>query len=196
MGVGVLFRPRLMQLAYNGIARRRWQHPNQVVDALDITGDDTVLDVGAGGGYFTFRMAKTAKRVYAIDVDRRMVMLLQRDARRLGHQNVYVILADDGDPKISRPLDLVVVVNTYHHLPDPGRYFARLRSRLGKDGRVAIIEPHKRSIFGFLGHGTAPTVIKAEMRQAGYRLLEQHDFLRQQSFLVFRPRSQDKPLPN
>jgi hypothetical protein len=84
-------------------------------------------------------------------------------------------------------LDLVFTCNTYHHLAERPTYFARLKQYLRTDGRIAIIDYARGS--GFLarvfGHATADTVVRDEMRSAGYTLEAAFDILPRQSFLVF-----------
>jgi hypothetical protein len=86
----------------------------------------------------------------------------------------------------------VLIVNTYHHIDGRPDYFGRLRRDLASAGRVAIVEPNK-DLTGFLslflddGHTSSAPVIIREMREAGYRHVESHDFLPTQVFEVFEP---------
>jgi predicted methyltransferase len=182
----------LKRFAYEGFGRDRWQHADQVVRALDIQPGSRVADLGAGGGYFTFRLADAVGPegiVYAVDIDDGMIRYLERRARREGRANVRTILAAPDDPRLpAGGVDLVFTCNTYHHLGDRVTYFARLRESLRPDGRVAIIDSTGVGLFHRLfGHATPADTIRREMEAAGYRLEVPHDFLDRQSFLVFAP---------
>jgi predicted methyltransferase len=171
--------------AYEGFGRRDgWQQPDRVITELGLEPGQVVADVGAGGGYFTFRLAEAVGaqgRVFAVDVDPDMTGFLADKARDEGYTQVETVLAGETDAKIPEPVDLVFTCNTYHHLPDRVNYFARLRQRLKPGGRVAIVEYREGQ------HATRPEIIRREMGQAGYVLVAEHDYLEKQDFAVFRP---------
>jgi arsenite methyltransferase len=177
----------LKRCAYEGIGRDDWQSPDQVIELLDIELGDRVADLGAGGGYFTFRLADAvgpAGRVYAVDVDPDMVEYLGDRSVEDDYPQVVATLASDDDPNLPESgVDLVFTSNTYHHIDDRIGYFQRLRPFLRPGARVAIIE-YRDSSFP-AGHDTESEVILEEMKAAGYRLLDNHEFLKKQSFLVF-----------
>ena len=178
--------------AYEGFGRDRWQQPERVIEVLDIAPGARVADLGAGGGYFTFRLADAVGptgTVYAIDLDPDMLTYLRERAAREQVRNVEVIEAGADDPHLPADgVDLVFTVNTYHHLADRPAYFARLKPALRPGGRVAILDHNGGGWFGWLfGHSTKPETVRAEMEAAGYRLDRQYDFLDRQGFLVFTP---------
>ncbi len=175
----------LKRLAYAGPGRDASQQPERVVAALEIVPGAHVADLGAGGGYFTFRFADAVGpegRVYAIDVDPDMLGYLRSRVAKEKRENVGVIEGAPDDPRIPADgVDLIFVCNTYHHLSDRIAYFAALQDRLRPGGRIAIVE------YRSGGHGTAIAVIQQELEAAGYQLVEQDDFLADQSFLIFTP---------
>lgn len=177
--------------AYEGFGRRdSWQQPDRVVEVLDISPGARVADLGAGGGYFTFRLADAVGPdgiVYAVDVDPGMIDYLTRSAGEGGYANVKPALAASDDPGLpDGGIDLVFSANTYHHLEDRPAYFARLRTDLAPGGRVAILEYAEPGLLS--SHYTDKATILAEMLEAGYELVADHDFIERQSFLVFAPR--------
>jgi predicted methyltransferase len=106
---------------YAGPRRERWQHPERVLEALELVQGQAVADLGAGGGYFTYRLARTVGaegRVFAVDTDGDMRLRIRGQAARKGYGNIVTVAADDVDPGLPEPVDLVVVVDTFHHLPD------------------------------------------------------------------------------
>lgn len=177
----------LKRWAYEPGDRDEWQHPEEVMAALGIAPGSRAADIGAGGGYFTFRLADAVGptgRVYAVDIDRDMLGYLDKRAREEGFDQITVVEATPDDARLEREsVDLILVSNTYHHLDDRVAYFGRLREDLLPGGRLAIIE---FSGQGFLGwHSTDPATITSELAQAGYTLVHDHDFLPRQGFLVF-----------
>ncbi len=180
--------------AYAGFGGRdSWQQPERVVESLALSPGDRVADLGAGGGYFTFRLAEAVGeggRVFAIDVDESMIRHLARQAEKRGHANVTTVLAPADDPSLpDGGVDLVFSCNTYHHLEERPDYFAGLRKALPAGGRVAILDYDRPSWLR--SHFSERQTILDEMQQAGFELVEEHDFVERQSFLIFAPQGDD-----
>ena len=181
---------RLKQFAYEGFNRDSWQQPDKVIAALNLHPGEIIADLGSGGGYFTFKLAKAVApsgKVYAVDVDKDMIELISKRLKEESGNNVETILATPTDPRLPQTgVDLIFTVNTYHHIADRSAYFANARKYLRPGGRIAIIDLDRRAwLEGLLGHYTPSETIKREMEQAGYTLQQQLDFLDRQSFLVF-----------
>ena len=176
---------------YEGFGRDTWQQPERVVRELSIRPGDRVADLGAGGGYFTFRLADAVGptgKVYAVDVDEGMVGYLAAEVKERGAANVETILAAYEDPRLpSDGVDLIFTCDTYHHIQDRSAYFARAARYLRPGGRVAILDYSgtKGWFVSWFGHFTKPEVIRDEMEGAGYELAAEHDFIDRQSFQIF-----------
>jgi SAM-dependent methyltransferase len=173
-------------------ARDAWQKPDEVIRALGLAADALVADIGSGTGYFAVRLARAAPRghVYGADVEPDMVGYLAERGRREGLGNLTSVQAAPDDPRLPRPVDLVLVVNTYHHIADRPAYFRRLRESLRAGGRVAIVDYLPDAPSGPPRHARIPAaVLKEEMGRAGYGLATEHTFLPQQYFLVFAIRA-------
>jgi arsenite methyltransferase len=174
---------------YSGFGRDRWQKPEQVITALGLEPGDRVADLGSGGGYFTFRLARavgSSGLAYAVDRDRRLLDAIAARASKEGVANVRTVFAATDDPALPEPVQLVFVSNAYHHLDDRVAYFRSAARYLAADGRIAILEGKKEGFFARLfGHATSPGTIRAEMRSAGYRVVAADDILPRQSFLIF-----------
>ena len=179
---------------YQGFRRDRWQHPEEVIHALQIRTGERVAEIGPGGGYFTFRLADEVGRdgrVYAVDTDEGMVDYIRERADAEAYRNVEAILATPDNPGLGvGTVDLVFSCNAYHHIMDPISYFARVRQSLRPGGRVAIIDHKSEGLFARLfGHATDVTVLRKQMRDAGYELKHEYTFLSRQEFLVLAPQS-------
>jgi len=172
-------------------ARDAWQKPAEVIAALQLAANATVADIGSGTGYFSVRLARALPqgRVYGADVEPDMVRYLNARAAREALANLSSHLAGEEGPNLPAPVDLVLVVDTYHHIPGRTRYFERLKSVLNPGGRIAIIDFRLDSPTGPpVRRRIAPERVKSEMQRAGYRLLDEPGFLPHQYYLVFAPR--------
>jgi arsenite methyltransferase len=179
-------RLRLKSFAFLRSARGRWQQPDRVIATLAVHQDDRVADLGAGPGYFTFRLARMVGpqgQVYAVDTDPDMSSVISETAARDDVRNVAVVEAATDDPMLPEQVDLVLMVNAFHHLPELTTYLTTLSKYLRPGGRIAIIETLPRW-FTF-GHATTPEAIAAAMGNAGYTRAARHDFLSPQSFQIF-----------
>ena len=187
--------PERYAQSFDDPARDEWQMPQRVIAALEVGAGQVVADIGAGTGYFTVRLARdtAARTVYAVDIEPSMVDYVRGRADEAGLGNVVGVVADPTSPNLPEAVDLVLIVNTYHHIPQRVAYFAALRDHLAPGGRIAIIDPRK----GAPGGGPpdefrfTPEEIGDELSRAGLELLTRHDFLPRQSFLVYGPLRQD-----
>ncbi|HXH82281.1 MAG TPA: class I SAM-dependent methyltransferase [Candidatus Tectomicrobia bacterium] len=169
-------------------ARDAWQKPDEVVRALAMPADAVVADIGAGTGYFAVRLARAVPRghVYAADLEPDMVRYLADRARREGLANLSAVQAAPADARLPRPVDVALVVNTYHHIADRPGYFRGLQTSLRPGGRVAIVDFLPDAPAGPPREARIPAaVVKEEMGRAGYGLVAEHTFLPYQYFLVF-----------
>ena len=171
-------------------ARDEWQKPDDVIRALKLAPEALVADIGAGTGYFAVRLARAVPkgRVYGVDAEPDMVRYLNRRAQREGLANLTAVAAKPADPGLPAPVDLVILVDTYHHVPDRERYFRDLKKVLKPGGRLAIVDFTLDSPVGPPKRARIPADrVKQELARAGYALAEEHAFLPNQYFLVFRP---------
>jgi predicted methyltransferase len=182
--------PERFAKSFDDPARDAWQMPTRVIEALGLRADSTVADIGAGTGYFTMHLAKAVPQgtVYAVDIEAAMLEFIRKRAHGEHAMNIVTVQAASDSPNLPEPVDVVLIVNTYHHLPGRVAYFGALKGLLHTSGRVAIVDYRKDAPSGPPPEFRFEVAqIVAEMQQAGYRLDAQHDFLPQQHFLVFRP---------
>lgn len=182
------------RFAYEGFSRDGWQQPERVIAALGIRPGNRVADLGSGSGYFTLRLAQAVGpegRVFAVDVDEEMNEYLRRRVAQAGVANVEVIQGRFEDPLLpDGGVDLVLTVDTYHHIDDRPSYFRNLQRDLAPGGRVAVIDYDGRKgwFVRWTGHYTSRELLLQEMREAGYEVVAEHDFIDRQSFVVFEVR--------
>jgi ubiquinone/menaquinone biosynthesis C-methylase UbiE len=169
--------------------RDAWQKPHEVIEALNLKPDAVIADVGSGTGYFAVRPANMVPkgRVYGVDVEPDMVKYLAERAKREKRGNLIAVAGTAGDPRLPEKADLVLLVDVYHHVEERERYFRNLRASLKPGGRLAVIDFRLESTEGPpRAARIAPQRVIDELKAAGYRLSNQHDFLPNQYFLVFQ----------
>ena len=124
--------------------RETTEKPEHVLDVLAVREGQTVVDLGAGSGYFTVRIAKRVGvrgHVLATDLQPEMLDLLRTKVKTANLSNVIPILSTESDAKLPRgEVDLVLMVDVYHELPKPAETLAQIRASLRADGRVALVE--------------------------------------------------------
>ncbi|MSQ72447.1 MAG: class I SAM-dependent methyltransferase [Betaproteobacteria bacterium] len=172
--------------------RDAWQKPHEVIQALALKPDAVIADIGAGTGYFSVRFANMASsgRVYGVDTEPDMVKYLGERAKREKHANLVAVAGTPDDPRLPEKVDLIVLVDVYHHVEHRERYFRKLRDSLKPGGRVAIIDFRPESKEGPpKAARIASERVVSELKGAGYTLTEEHAFLSRQYFLIFRPAS-------
>ena len=187
---GRLFPPQDLGLL-EGPDRDLWQLPGQIMDALGIAEGSIVADLGAGGGWFTIRLARRVGPnglVYAEDIQRLMIDATARRVDREGLRNVRTVLGTSADPRLpQRSVDAVLIVDTYHEMDDPVTLLRNVARSLKPQGRVGIVN------FKTDGYGPGPPMedrvdpelVVRDAGTAGLRLLRRETFLPYQTFLVF-----------
>ena len=136
-GIGWLDRPE----------REQEERPGVVIDALELRAGEVVVDLGAGSGYFTFRIAprvgKTG-RVLAVEIQGEMLKAIRQRAAALKATNVEEVKGSETDPKLpAGGVDLVLMVDVYHELAYPFEVMTKVRDGLKPGGRVVFVEYRK-----------------------------------------------------
>lgn len=135
---------------YENKDRGIWQKPNMVISLLGDLENKTVADIGAGTGYFTFRIVPKAKKVIGIDIDRRFITFL--DSMKVYLPETYqsrfeTRLALPNDPLLKPgEADAVVIVNTYGYIEQRVQYLRTLYKGIAPGGRVLIIDFKKNNL--------------------------------------------------
>lgn len=170
----------------NDPKRDAWQKPAEVVAALDVKATETIADIGAGTGYFSRRLAHHAARVYAVDIDEKLLEMAKKGAPA----NMQTIVAAPDDPRLpADSVDTIFFCDVLHHIESRPAYYARLSKALKPGGRIVIIDFYKKPlpVGPPVGMKLSEDEVIAELKMAGFRLAQSFDFLPNQYFLVFRP---------
>jgi ubiquinone/menaquinone biosynthesis C-methylase UbiE len=171
--------------------RQVWQKPDEVVAALGLKGTETVFDLGAGSGYFSFRFAKAlgAGRVIAADTEAEMVRHVHHRAMSEGVRNIEAKLIQSTDPGVTADVDLVFVCDVLHHVTDRPAWLAKLAGEMKSGARLVLIEFKEGDLPE--GPPAAAKIPRTELvklaTQAGFVLdAERKDLLPYQVFLIFK----------
>jgi SAM-dependent methyltransferase len=171
--------------------RAVWQKPDDVVAALGLKGSETLVDVGAGSGYFTFRFANALPRgkVIAADTEPEMIRHIHHKVMSSGIKNVQAVLTKPEDPGVPKSADWVFICDVLHHVPDRPAWLDRISSEMKPGAKLALIEFKEGKLPE--GPPASAKIPRAQLvslaSKAGLVLDgEKRDILPYQVFLVFR----------
>ena len=189
-----LFPPELLGML-EGPDRDAWQRPEQIMDTLLIADGSVVADLGAGGGWFTIRLARRVGpngTVYAEDVQPQMIEAINRRTARapIPQGTVKTVLGTSSDPRLPGPVDAVLIVDAYYEMNQPVVILGNVARALKPNGRVGIVE-FKKDGWGPgppMDERVDPERVIRDAEAAGLRLVSRETFLRYQHMLVFTRR--------
>jgi len=156
--------------------REAEEQPDAALDAIGVAKGSTVADIGAGAGYFTWRLAERvgpSGKVYGNDIQPKMLELLRTNMAARKITNVEPVLGAVDDPRLPREaVDLVLLVDVYHEFSAPQAILRRIRESLRKDGRLVLLEYRAEDPKVPIRPEHKMTVeqVKAELEPEGFRL--------------------------
>jgi len=171
--------------------RDAYQKPHEVLMALAIKPGEAIADIGAGSGYFTFRLAHHVGdkgKIYAVDVNPEMIVHLNRRIRELKAMNVTAILADPDDPLLAdNSVDRFFFSDSWHHIENQTKYLSAIKKMLRPSGEIIMIDFHKKElpVGPPMQLKIAREDLIRQLESNGFRLTKEHTFLPYQYFLIF-----------
>ncbi|MBP0000036.1 MAG: class I SAM-dependent methyltransferase [Cyanobacteria bacterium SID2] len=175
-------------------SRQTQERPNQAIEALDLQPTDTVADIGAGTGYFSFRIAARIPEgtVFAVDIQPEMVDVLEFLKTENQVKNLEPILGTPKDPQLPEgSIDLALMVDAYHEFEYPQELMEHLFQALKPGGRVVLLEYRRENPLIPIKtlHKMTQQQAKREMAAVGLTWRETLNDLPNQHFMVFeRPK--------
>jgi ubiquinone/menaquinone biosynthesis C-methylase UbiE len=139
---GRLF-PPLSLGVLEGPDRVQWNKPDLIMDALSIADGSIVADLGAGGGWFTSRLARRVGPkgvVYAEDIQPLMIEAIKRRVQRENLVNVRPVLGTTKDSRLPHGLDAIVIMGAYNEMEDPVALLKDAAESLKPQGRIGVVE--------------------------------------------------------
>jgi precorrin-6B methylase 2 len=170
------------------------EQSDALVRSLEIREGARVADIGAGTGYFTWRLAERAGptgKVLAVDIQPRMLKAAAETMKRHGLVNVDYVRASESDPKLpEQSLDMVFIAHSYHEFAQPEAIMDAIRRSLKPGGRLVVVEYAKESKLAPASslHKMSFDEIRGEIEPTGFDLERILDFLPMQHGLIFTVR--------
>jgi SAM-dependent methyltransferase len=181
-GAGWLVRPE----------REAEEQPDAALDAIGVPAGAIAADIGAGAGYMTWRLAERvgpSGKVYANDIQPKMLELLRRNMEQRKLTNVTPVLGAVDDPKLPRgAIDLALLVDVYHEFSEPQQMLRHIRESLRSGGRLVLVEYRGEDpdVPILPEHKMTVPQVKAELEPEGFRLDRVSEVLPRQHILIFR----------
>lgn len=170
--------------------RENEENVDQAIRNMNLQPDEVVADIGAGSGYYTFRVAQelTDGEVLAVDLQPEMLDIMRQKIAQNKVENVQLIQAQEDRPNLpENSIDMAFMVDVYHELSYPKEVMEEIVSALKPDGRFILLEyrmedptvPIKRL------HKMSLKQAVKEMEAVGLRLKKNKTNLPWQHFMVF-----------
>ena len=176
--------------------RETEERPEVVIDALRLWQGEVVVDLGAGSGYFTFRIAPKVGRtgeVLAVEIQDEMLETIRRRAKALRVTNVREVRGTETDPRLpADSVDLVLMVDVYHELAHPFEVMTHVRKALKPGGRVVFVEYRKEDSQIAIKevHKMSVVQLEKEMGVVGFQHVRTLETLPWQHIVVFEKGSE------
>ena len=172
--------------------REDQEKSSKLLDALELRDGQTVVDLGAGSGYFTFRIAPKvgkAGKVLAVEIQDEMLQKIRERAQALKIKNVEAVKASETDPQLPvKRVDLILMVDVYHELAYPFEVMTKIREALKPGGRVFIVEFRKEDPDVHIKevHKMSVEQVKREMNAVGLVHVQTLETLPLQHIVIFK----------
>jgi len=162
---------------------------DRVVEVLKVSPGQKVADLGSGSGLFSRPIARQAGEkgiVYSIDIDPELLKHIEKTAQDNKLTNIRTVLATEDDPKIPEPVNLIVIIDTLHHIKNRTTYLKNLRRYLQPSGRIAVIDFTHTWPTGHEEMRYTLDDLDGWMKSAGFSRIEKHDFLDNNFFVIYQ----------
>jgi ubiquinone/menaquinone biosynthesis C-methylase UbiE len=171
-------------------SREQEESVSLAIENLPVTSASVVADLGAGSGYYTFRIAQKVPdgKVYAVEIQDEAIQYLQNRSKELGFENVLAIKGSETAPNLpDNSIDLIIMVDVYHELEYPVEMLAAILKSLKPDGKLLLIEYRGEDPVVNIKplHKMTVKQVEKELSANGFKLVENGQFMKIQHFLVF-----------
>lgn len=167
------------------------ENTRRAIDKIELPATAVVADIGAGTGYYTFKLApKVPKgKVYAVEIQDEMIRIVKERANKMNVANVEVIKGGFTSPNLpENSVDLAIMVDVYHEFEYPVEMLQAIRKSLKKDGKILLIEYKGEDPAVAIRplHKTTVAQLSKELGANGFKLDYNGQFMPIQHFLLFK----------
>ncbi|CAM3246440.1 class I SAM-dependent methyltransferase [Empedobacter stercoris] len=167
--------------------RDEYQQPNKVMQYLGDINGKTIMDIGAGTGYFSVKLAKQGANVIAADVNDEFQTFLKKRMEDNKIDNITLRKIPFDSPNLKdNEVDMVLIVNTYHHIDNRAEYFAKVKKGTKNNGELVVIDFFKTDVpvGPPTDHKVSIDEVIAELKKAGYTSFEVNVDLLPYQFII------------
>jgi len=168
--------------------RDAYQQPEKVLAYIGDVSNKTILDIGAGSGYFSIRLAKKGAHVIAGDVDDEFLNYIKKCVKKEQLDSLVEVrkLPYDSPALKDKEVEIALIVNTYHHIEDRSIYFAKVLKGLKQDGELIVIDFFKKKlpIGPSSDHKISREVVVDELKKAGFQNFVVNTDLLEMQFII------------
>jgi ubiquinone/menaquinone biosynthesis C-methylase UbiE len=167
--------------------RDKWQQPEKIMDKVGLRPGMVIGEVGAGTGYFTFKMAARVGpqgKIYANDIDRSALKELEEQAERDGVRNIEIIVGGEKDPRLPDDLEMVFMVYVLHDVRKQALLLENIKPSLAPGATLVIVEGDTEYYDD--SHFLNPDEVEQLLKAAGYELVTLETFLPRDNLFVYR----------
>jgi precorrin-6B methylase 2 len=165
----------------------------EISQVLELKPDNVVADIGAGSGYFTMPLARSVSngKVLAVDIQPKMLEMLQQKSKSLGITNVTPVLGTITNPNLPESsVDVVLMVDAYHEFSNPREMMDAIVTGLKPGGRVVLVEFRAEDPKVMIKplHKMTEAQVRLEMDAVGLEwIATKHDLPRQHVLIFSKP---------
>ncbi len=178
--------------------RWMWQQPEMVMDVIGVKEGMVIADIGAGEGYFTFRLARRIGQkgtVYANEINREFIRAINERCKQEGVENITTILGEPENPLLpEKKIDIVLLVNLIHLVDKPVDFLKNIKSSLKTKGTLVLVQWDAKKILSESPGGTLEDLkeflkedLLKNIQKAGYEVIRTETFLAMQNIYICRP---------
>ena len=160
---------------FESAERDAYQKPEEVLTTLGDLKGKKIMDIGSGSGYFSVKLAEKGAQVIAADVNDEFQTALKKRIEENNLKNIELRKIPYDSPDLSEnEVDMVLIVNTYHHIENRSDYFTKVKNGIKPDGELVVIDYYKTDlpVGPPVDHKVSMDVVITELKKAGYTHFE------------------------